>query len=116
MRKKFIVLTVALAAIVGCKTEPAPPSVDDAKQIWLNVNKQSGLDKDVELVGIKKTDGRMGEVNGVKVYTLFYETHEKYLTGMGNWKPGDIETVKSNYGFRKTENGWEGPDGEHFAK
>jgi len=33
---------------------------------------------------------------------------------MGHWKSGDIQTFKANYAFQETENGWEGPDGEHF--
>ena len=117
MRRHQIHLAVvlfALIAIVGCKVDPAPPSVDDAKVVWSNINKQLGLDKELELVDLKKTDGQMAEVNGVKVYTFYYEVRKRHLTRMGNWKPGDIETVQSNYGFQKTENGWQGPEGTHF--
>jgi hypothetical protein len=55
-------------------------------------------------------------VNGMKVYTLFYEARERHLTKMGHWNPGDIETIRSNYGFQKTESGWQGPDGTHFKE
>ena len=79
-----------------------------------NIHKQLGLSNDIQLVDFKKTDGQMAEVNGVKVYTLFYEAREKRLTKIGQWNPGDIHIVKSNYGFQRTENGWQGPDGTHF--
>jgi hypothetical protein len=88
--------------------------VDDARATWNNINKQSGLANDLQLVDLKKTDGQFAEVNGVKVYTLFYEARQKYLIKVGHWKPGDIETIHSNYGFQKTEGGWQGPDGTHF--
>ncbi len=114
MRKSLIVLTVVLGTLAGCKSTPAPPTLADAKQVWHHIYQSSGLAKDVELVDMKKTDGQFAKVNGVTVYTFFYEAREKHLTQMGNRKPGDIEIVKSNYGFQRTENGWEGPDGEHF--
>ncbi|MGB8481885.1 MAG: hypothetical protein WCE63_24055 [Acidobacteriaceae bacterium] len=114
MRKNLMIVVAMLAVVTGCQSNPAPPSVNDAKVTWNNINKRSGLGGDIELVDLKKTDGQMAEVNGTKVYTFFYEAREKHLTKMGDWKPGDIETVKSNYGFQKTENGWQGPDGTHF--
>ena len=114
MRKSLIVLTMVLGTLAGCKSTPAPPTINDAKQVWVNTAKQLGLSGDVELVDIKKTDGQFAVVNGVTVYTLFFEGHERHLTRMGNRKPGDIQAFKSNYGFQRTENGWEGPDGEHF--
>ena len=61
-----------------------------------NIHKQLGLSNDIQLVDFKKTDGQMAEVNGVKVYTLFYEAREKRLTKIGQWNPGDIHIVKSN--------------------
>ena len=115
MRRNLVILTLLASTFVGCKTDPAPPSETDAKQVWLNVNKQAGLTSKIELVDLKKTDGQMAEANGVKVYTLFYEVHRRYLISMGHWKPGDIETIKSNYGFQKTDKGWQGPDGTIFT-
>jgi hypothetical protein len=109
-----MIITIGLAVAGGCKTDPPAPTVDDAKQVWLNINKHLSVGNFVELVEIRKTDGQMADVNGVKVYTLFYEIRERHLLPLGNWKPGDIETVKSNYGFQRTENGWQGPDGQHF--
>ena len=115
MRKQLIAMAALLAASTGCKVNPAPPSEGDAIATWHNIFRQSGLDnKVIQLVDLKKTDGQFAEVNGVKVYTLFYEAREKHLTKMGHWNPGDIETIRSNYGFQKTENGWQGPDGTHF--
>ena len=92
-----------------------PPTEAEGRQVWKNLNTRSGLDGDIQLADFKKTDGQMAEVNGVKVYTLFYELHEKHLTKLGQWKPGDIETIRSNYGFQRTENGWQGPEGTHFC-
>ena len=114
MRKQLIVLTVLLGSVAGCKVNPAPPSEEDAKAIWEHSNKQLGLEKVVRLVDLKKTDGQFAQVNGIAVYTLFFDARRQYLTSVGHWKPGDVETVHSNYGFQKTENGWQGPDGTHF--
>lgn len=115
MRKSLIVLAVILMTLAGCKSNPAPPSINDAKQVWLNTTKQLGLNGVIQLVDIKKTDGQMAKVHGVMVYTLFYVARQRYLTPVGHWKAGDIQTIKANYAFQKTENGWEGPDGEHFT-
>ena len=115
MRRRQLILTAALLiSSIGCKVDPKPPTEADGRQVWKNLNTRSGLDGDLQLADFKKTDGQMAEVNGVKVYTLFYELHEKHLTKLGQWKPGDIETIRSNYGFQRTENGWQGPEGTHF--
>ena len=114
MRKQLIMMTALLIGAVGCKVNPAPPSVEDAKAVWNKTNNELGLGSKVQLIDLKQTDGQFAEVNGVKVYTLFYDAQEKFLAKVGNKKPGDFETVHSNYGFQKTENGWQGPDGTHF--
>ena len=116
MWKRLITMTALLTVTSGCKVDPAPPSVEDATVTWHNINKQMGLDGDTQLVDLKKTDGQFAEVNGVKVYTMFYEARKRHLTKMGHWNPGDVETIRSNYGFQKTENGWQGPDGTHFKE
>ncbi len=90
MRKRLILLTSLILAVAGCKVDPSPPSVEDAIVTWHNIFQHSHLDNTViQLVDLKQTDGQFAEVNGIKVYTLFYEAREKYLTKMGNWKPGD---------------------------
>jgi len=79
MRRNLFILALLASAFVGCKTDPAPPTIDDAKVIWNNLNTRSGLKDKLELVEMKKTDGQMTEANGVKVYTLYYESREKNL-------------------------------------
>lgn len=71
MRRNLVIFTLLASAFVVCKMDPAPPSEADAKQVWLNVNKQAGLTSKIELVDLKKTDGQMAEANGVKVYYAF---------------------------------------------
>ena len=41
------------------------------------------MGSDIELVDMKKTDGQMAVVNGIKVYTLYYLATKKYLTLVG---------------------------------
>jgi len=115
-RRRLLAFASLLITLVGCKIDPAPPTEAEGKQVWTNIHNHTKVDGSpiVQLVDFKKTDGQMAEVNGVKIYTLFYETHEKYLIKLGNWKPGDIQVVRSNYGFQRTEKGWQGPDGTLF--
>ncbi len=40
----------------------------------------------------------------------------RYHTQVGHWKAGDIQTINSNYGFQKTDSGWQGPDGTIYPK
>jgi hypothetical protein len=114
MRWRQIIVAALLISSTGCRIDPKPPTEADGRQVWTNIAKQSGEGDVVQLVDFKKTNGQMAEVNGVKVYTLYYEAREKYLKKWGLKNPGDIETVKSNYGFQRTENGWQGPEGTHF--
>ena len=86
MRKRLILLiSVSVMVAAGCKVNPTPPSEEDAKTTWNHIHKQLGLSGDTQLVDLKRTDGRFAEVNGVKVYTLFYEarrgTSRKWDTG-----------------------------------
>jgi hypothetical protein len=87
MGRRQLILAAALLSSIGCKVDPKPPTEADGRQVWKNLNTSSGLDGDLQLADFKKTDGQMSEVNGVKVYTLFYELHEKHLTKLGQWKP-----------------------------
>jgi hypothetical protein len=113
-RRRLVAFASLLITLAGCKVDPAPPTEADAKQVWISINQKLGLSTMTQLVDFKKTDGQMAELNGVKIYTLSYEAQEKHLTKMGNWKPGDIETIRSNYPFQRTEKGWQGPDGTLF--
>ena len=101
-------MVALLAASTGCKVNPVSPFEQDAIVTWHNIFRQSELkNRVIQLVDLKKTDGQFAEVNGVKVYTLYYEARDKHLTKTGHWNPGNIETIRSNYGFQKTEKGWQ---------
>ena len=102
--------------LTGCQSTLTPPTEEDAQTTWHHIAAHNTADKIEELVSLRKVDGQMQDVNGVKVYTLFYEAKVRYLTRVGNKKPGDIETYKSNYGFQRTEKGWQGPDGTVYTK
>lgn len=105
-----------LAVLAGCDSNPKPPTEEDAQAAWHHIAAQNTANKIEELVSLKKTDGQMQVVNGVNVYTLFFEAKVRYLTRVGNKKPGDVETYKSNYGFQRTEKGWQGPDGAIYTR
>ena len=115
-RVQNVICGTLFAALAGCQANPTPPTEEDAQTAWHHIAVQTTVDKQQELVSLKKTDGQMQEANGVKVYTLFYEAKVRYLTPVGHWKPGDVETYKSNYGFQRTEKGWQGPDGTVYTK
>ena len=91
--------------ITGCKGTPSPPTVEDAIVVWKNTHANPHLS---DLISLTKTNGQMQEMNGVKVYTLFYEAKMKVLIQDGNHPPGSIETYQSNYPFQWTEKGWMG--------
>ena len=73
--------------------------------VWKNTHANPHLS---DLISLTKTNGQMQEMNGVKVYTLFYEAKMKVLIQDGNHPPGSIETYQSNYPFQWTEKGWMG--------
>lgn len=114
--KQYVVVGLLLGALTGCQPTPSVPTEADAQEAWHHIAVQTTANKLQELVSLKKTDGQLQEVNGVKVYTLFYEAKVRYLTPVGHWKTGDIQTYKSNYGFQQTEKGWQGPDGTLYTK
>ena len=93
--------------ITGCKRTPSPPTVEDAIVVWKNTHANPHLS---DLISLTKTNGQMQEMNGVEVYTLFYEAKMKVLIQDGNHPPGTTETYQSNYPFQWTEKGWMGPD------
>ncbi len=115
-RVQNVIYVALLAVLAGCQSSPTPPTEEDAQTAWHHIAAQTTADKLEALVSLKKTDGQMQDVNGMKVYTLFYEAKVRYLTPVGHWKAGDVETIKSNYGFQRTEKGWQGPDGTVYTK
>ncbi len=115
-RVRNVICGTLFAALAGCQANPTPPTEEDAQTAWHHIAAQTTANKLEELVSLKKTDGQMQDVNGVKVYTLFYEAKVRYLTPVGQWKAGDVRTITSNYGFQRTEKGWQGPDGTVYTK
>ena len=110
MRRNLIILTLLASAFVGCKTDPAPPTIDDAKVIWNNLNTRSGLKDKLELVDMNKTDGQMAEANGVKVYTLFYEVAgEASESTWGTGNPAISRLSSQIMDFRKPKRAGKGP-------
>jgi len=102
--------------IAGCKHEPNPPTEDDAIAVAKRVNRCIPLGNEAELISLKKTDGQMATVNGVKVYTLYYTATKKHLMAVGIHPSGWVETWSSNYPFQWTEKGWLGPDGQVYPE
>ena len=108
MKRSFSLMTLGLAVaclMTACKRTPSPPTEQDAIAVWKNTQTKPYLE---ELISLTKTNGQMEEVNGVKVYTLYYEAKEKSLVQLGNRSPGTIQTYQSNYPFQWTEKGWMG--------
>ena len=99
--------------LAGCKHTPPPPTEQDAIGVWKNTHKNLHTQ---ELVRLTKTNGQMEEVNGVKVYTLYYQAQVKDIVKLGNRAPGTVETYSSNYPFQWTEKGWMGPDNQVYPE
>ena len=106
---------IALLMLAGCESSSRTPTEADAEAVWHHVAARNHVDTVRELVSLKKTDGHAATVQGSTIYTLSYEAKVRYLSPVGKWKPGDTQTVDSDYGFLKTENGWRGPDGTIYA-
>ena len=100
-------------AIAGCKHEPNPPTEEDAIAVWKNTHAKPHIE---DLVSLKKTNGQLQTINGVKVYTLYYEAQEKSVVQVGTHPSGTIDTYQSNYPFQWTEKGWLGPDGQVYPE
>jgi len=110
MKRSFSLMTLGLTVaclMTACKRTPPPPTEQDAKAVWTNTHAKPHLE---DLISLTKTNGQTEEVNGVKVYTLYYEAKEKSLVQLGNRPPGTIQIYQSNYPFQLTEKGWMGPD------
>ena len=110
MKRSFSLMTVGLAVaclMTACKRMPSPPTEQDASAVWQNTHAKPHLE---DLISLTKTNGQLEEVNGVKVYTLYFEAKEKSLVQLGNRPPGTIKSYQSNYPFQWTEKDWMGPD------
>lgn len=105
---RFLVPILAVVCVItACKRMPSPPTVEDAIAVWKNTHKRRHLQ---DLVSLSKTNGEMEEVNGLKVYTLYYESKEKSVVQLGNSPAGTVSTYQSSYPSEWTEKGWKGPD------
>jgi hypothetical protein len=69
-----------------------------------------------DLVSLTKTNGQLSDVNGVPMYTFFYEAKVRDVVQLGNRVPGTIETYQSNYPFQWTGRGWMGPDQKLYSE
>ena len=103
----FVAFGVIAWQLTACKHTPSPPTEQDAIAVWNNIARTPHLR---DLVDLKKTNGQMEEVNGVPVYTLYYQATVKDIVQLGNRAPGTIETYKGDFPFQWTEKGWMGPD------
>jgi hypothetical protein len=114
---RSIVLFFAGSVIVwqvnGCKHNPAPPTDQDAIAVWKKTHAETHLQ---ELISLTKTNGQLAEVNGVKVYTLYYQVKERSTVQLGNRPPGTETDYQGNYSFQWTEKGWMGPDNKVYPE
>jgi hypothetical protein len=117
--KRIIPSVLLLAAfglfawqLTACKHSPSPPTEQDAVAVWRNINRSPHYQ---DLLSLKKTNGQLGKVNGVEVYTLFYQARIRSVVRLGNRPAGTEQTYSSNYPFRLTDEGWLGPDNQVYA-
>ena len=101
----------AVGEFTGCKSTPPPPTEQDAIAVWKNINRSPHYE---DLLSLKETNGQMEKVNGVQVYTLFYQARIRSAMKLGNRPAGTEETISSNYPFKWTEKGWLGPDNQVY--
>ena len=116
MKRSFSLLTLGLAVaclITACKRTPPPPTEQDAMAVWHNTHARLHTQ---DLVSLAKTNGQLSDVNGVPMYTFFYEAKVRDVVQLGNRAPGTIETYQSNYPFQWTEKGWMGPDQKLYSE
>jgi hypothetical protein len=113
--KSFVIAAVitTILSVSGCKHDPNPPTEENAIKVWNNVHRTPKL---VDLVSLKKTNGQMTEVNGVKQYILYYTATQKMVIDDGLHKPGSESSYSGNYPFQWTEKGWLGPDNQVYPE
>jgi hypothetical protein len=71
--------------LTGCKRTPSPPTEQDAIAVWKNVNSPPP-----DLVSLTKTNGQMETVNGLRIYTLYYQAKVKTTCNLGTVRPGPL--------------------------
>jgi hypothetical protein len=99
--------------MTACKRTPSPPTEQNAVAVWHNIARTPHLR---DLVSLKKTNGQMSQVNGVDIYTLYYQATVKDVVQLGNRPPGTIETYQGDFSFQWTEKGWVGPDKQIYPE
>ena len=116
--KRLICLLILLTGfgfstgqVTGCKRTPQPPTEQDAIAVWKNINRSPHYD---DLLSLKQTNGQFAKVNGVEVYTLYYQARIRSAMKLGNSPAGTEQTINSNYLFQWTEKGWLAPDNQVY--
>jgi hypothetical protein len=99
--------------VTGCKRTPSPPTEQDAVAVWHNIARTPHLR---DLVSLKKTNGEVSQMNGVDVYTLYYQATVKDVVRLGNRPSGTIETYQGDFPFQWTEKGWMGPHHQVYSE
>jgi hypothetical protein len=109
----FLLVAFGFAAgqLTGCKRTQPPPTEQDAIAVWKNINRSPHYD---DLLSLKQTNGQFEKVNGVEVYTLYYQARIRSAMKLGNTPAGTEQTINSNYPFQWTEKGWMGPDNQVY--
>ena len=87
-------MTTAILSIGGCKHEPNPPTEQDAIAVWKSTHESTKTTIPIDLISLKKTNGQIQEINGQKVYTLYYEAVQKNLIRLGDHPPGGFRPTR----------------------
>ena len=99
MKRSFSLMTLGLAVaclMTACKRTPSPPTEQDAIAVWTNTHAKPHME---DLISLTKTNGQIEEVNGVKVYTLYYEAKEKSLVQSETDLPGRTRPMRVTIRF-----------------
>ncbi len=111
MKKHFhlilLLMTFGLITwqLTACKRTPTPPTEQDAIAVWRNTHAKPHLN---DLIDFKKTNGQIEEVNGVKVYTLYYEVKEKSVVQLAMRLQGLSLHIKGTIHFSgQRRAGWD---------
>lgn len=118
--------------ILACASKP---SESDAQKVAENLIKKNNSTDLIELVSMKKSNAEEMEFMGMKGYKIIYSAEIKTKqkcrwfennpfsagrtdgTLFGSWsnvRQGETKTFAGEFDFTKTENGWQGPDGQFY--